>query len=64
MSECSVVSELLNANEWGKREFFSSDDSTIDGNCKSSGNESESSTEIIISIYIKNQRDATWQYIY
>jgi hypothetical protein len=50
MSEYSVVSELLNANEGGERVAFSSDDSTVDGNCKPSGNESDSSTEVTITI--------------
>jgi hypothetical protein len=50
MSECSVASELLNANERGERDAFSSDDSIVDRKCKPSSNESESSTEVIITI--------------
>lgn len=50
MPECSVVSELLNANEGGERDAFSTDDSIVDRNCKPSGNESKSSTEVIITI--------------
>jgi len=50
MSECSVVSELLNANEGWERDAASSDDSIIDRDCKPNGNESESSTEVIITI--------------
>jgi len=46
MSECSVVSELLNANEGWERDAASSDDSIIDRDCKPNGNESESSTEV------------------
>ena len=50
MSECSVVSKLLNANEGGERYVFSSNDSIVGGNFKPNGNESESSTEVINTI--------------